>query len=953
MKTAIIFCFLLAATYLEAQSTGSLRGVVTDQTGAVIPGSVVTATASNGQIKSVAAGNNGSYALTGLTPGTYSVEASAPGFAQAQRTAIAVESGEVTLNLSLHVQMEAQQVTVSDTSAPEVTTDPSQSASAQVLTSDALDSLSDDADDLITDLQALAGPSAGLNGAQLFIDGFTVGDGVLPNKDAIREIRINQNPFAPEFDTLGTGHVEVITKPGSDQWRGSVYYTYGNSALNSRNPYAAEKASFDLDDVGGGISGPINSRGSVSLNLDNRHIDNGEVISAVTLNPSTLVAGPDTQVAVSPLKRLYLGARFDYQLNSKNNLTVRYDPNFNSSTNAGIGNFTFPSQSYRTSSMEHPIQATETATIGTSTVNETRFQFRHQNVTQTPDSDAPSIIVSNSFSGGGASTGLHDYIHHHYEGQNYTTHTAGTHVWKFGGRVRAVQIYDTSEANFNGAYTFGGAYAPILDSNNQPVAPGVTCNAAAPSPGCTTISSIEQYRRTLLFTQLGDSPQMIRALGGGATQFSINAGNPFVFVGGADIGLFAGDDWKLKPNLTLSLGARYETQENIRDRRDLTPRVAFAWAPGPSTRATPATVIRGGFGIFYDRFSEQNTLAAQRFNGLNQVQYLLTDPDTFPAVPSITGLAASLPTIHTVSSSLRSPYLMQSSIGVERQLPAKTTLAVTYTNSHGMHELLTRDINAPLPGTYTGITGSGVFPYPDQGPIYEMESAGLYNQNQLVANVNSRVNAKISLIGTYTLAYARSNTDGLSTFPANQYDLADEYGPAANDVRNRFSLGGTVTTKWKLQWSPLIILQSGMPFNLITTQDIYGDTVLWARPGFATSSTPGAVFTSYGWLDPDPQPGEVLVPRNYGRGPGEEIINLRLARTFHFGPSAKTTPEGRYALTLSVSARNLLNHVNPGQIIGNINSPLFGLANQLAAGNGAYAEAANNRRFELQARFAF
>jgi hypothetical protein len=266
---------------------------------------------------------------------------------------------------------------------------------------------------------------------------------------------------------------------------------------------------------------------------------------------------------------------------------------------------------------------------------------------------------------------------------------------------------------------------------------------------------------------------------------------------------------------------------------------------------------------------------------------------------------------------------------------------------------LTRNINAPLPGTYTGVAGSGVFPYPDEGPIYQMESAGLYNQNQLLTNVNSRINSNISLIGTYTLSSAHSNTDGLSTFPANQYSMAGEYGPAANDVRNRVSLGGSITTKWKLQWSPLIILQSGMPFDITTSQDVYGDTVFSARPGIASSSTPGAILTSYGWLDPNPVAGEVILPRNYGRGPGQEVVNLRLARTFRFGRPSKGATEGRYALTFSVSARNLLNHINPGPIVGNINSPLFGLANQLAAGSGAYADSANNRRLELQARFAF
>jgi hypothetical protein len=933
---------LSLALHVPAQpTTGVLRGLVTDQTGAAIPGALVTATQAGGQKRSATAGDDGAYMFPGLQPGSWTVEATAPGLAQAAPRTIAIEAGNTTLDLRMHVAAERQEITVTDTTAPEVSLDPTRSASAQVMQSSDLDALADDPDDLLADLMALSGPSAGLNGGQVFIDGFTAGDGTLPAKEAIREIRINQNPFSPEFDTLGTGHIEILTKPGSDQLHGEAYFSYGDSLFNARNPYGAQKAPFNLRDFGGSVSGRLSAKGSFFLNFDRRDIDNGEVVNGSTLNPQTLtIVSPFTQIAVSPLRRLYVGARVDYQLNAKNTVMVRYEPNLNTSQTAGIGSYTLPSEGYHSALMEHSLQATETMLIGASTVNETRFQYRHQNSSQTPDSTDPSIVVVNAFNGGGSLQGLHDYLHHHYELQNNTTRTASTHTWRFGARLRAVSIVDRSEQNFNGTYTFGGAYAPILDANNQPVVPGVSCNPAVQTPGCTTISSIEQYRRALLFGQMGMSPQMIGALGGGATQFSINTGDPVVYVGGADVGAYAGDDWKVKPNLTLSLGVRYETQENIRDRSDVAPRLAFAWSPATAKNATPNLVIRGGFGIFYDRFSEQNVLIAQRYNGINQQQFVIIDPDTYPAIPSESELEASgtQQILHTISSSLRAPYLMQSSISVERQLPRKTTLAVTYTNSHGLHELRSRNINAPLP--------DGAYPYLDEGPIYEMESAGLYNQNLLLTNINSRLTPKISLQASYSLAYARSNTDGLNTFPANQYSMAGEYGPAANDIRNRASLGGSITSKWGLVWNPLIILQSGAPFNITTSQDIYNDTVLTARPGFATNpNQPGVIATPYGLFDPDPVPGEIIVPRNYGRGPGLFIVNLRLARTFTYREHAK--------LTLSVSSRNLLNHLNPGPIIGNINSPLFGQSNQLGGGFGAYSDGANNRRLEFQARFAF
>jgi len=275
--------------------------------------------------------------------------------------------------------------------------------------------------------------------------------------------------------------------------------------------------------------------------------------------------------------------------------------------------------------------------------------------------------------------------------------------------------------------------------------------------------------------------------------------------------------------------------------------------------------------------------------------------------------------------------------------------------------LLSRDINAPLPGTYKGVPGSGVYPYGTVGPILEMESAGLYNQEQLSVNINSQMTSKVSLWGYYSLNFAKSNTDGVSWSPANQYDLRDEYGPAASDVRNRVGFGGSIYYKWGFRLNPFVTLQSGAPFNIVTSQDVYGDTLLTARPGIASNpDQPGVLSTPYGPLDPNPTPGEQILPRNFGRSPGMFNVNTRLSKTFGFGPELASTggaqspmPLHRYNLTLSVSARNVFNHVNPGPVVGNINSPFFGESTQIAGGVGAFGGSSNNRRLEMQARFSF
>ena len=287
---------------------------------------------------------------------------------------------------------------------------------------------------------------------------------------------------------------------------------------------------------------------------------------------------------------------------------------------------------------------------------------------------------------------------------------------------------------------------------------------------------------------------------------------------------------------------------------------------------------------------------------------------------------------------------------------------------------------------------SGVFPLGRPGQVFLMESAGLYNQNQLIVNVNSTVNRDISLTGSYMYSRAASNTDGLGTLPANPYSMAGEYGPAATDMHHRVLLGGTVTPKWGIRFNPLLTANSGPPFDITAGQDLYGDTLFNARPGVATDpNKPGVVATKYGLLDPNPTPGEKLLSRNFGRGPGQITLNLRIGRTFSFGKVSESAASGavagggpaaagargapaspfaiagsggqgsapapanrRYGLTISMQIRNVTNHNNPGPIIGNITSPLFGQANQPAgSGGGIFSENANNRRLELQTRFTF
>ena len=647
----------------------------------------------------------------------------------------------------------------------------------------------------------------------------------------------------------------------------------------------------------------------------------------------------------------------------------------------GIGGFDLPSRGYHSQFTTQTVQAADTAVIGAA-VDETRFQFYRNAAQSIANNSGPAILVQGSFNDGGSNIGQTYNTQNDYELQNYVTAVKGAHTLRFGVRLRGQTIASVSPQNFNGSFSYSGtASAPVLNSLNQPVAD------AQGLPVVAAISSAEAYRRTLLFQQLGYAPQQIRALGGGASQFTISTGNPSLDVHQVDAGLSFGDEWRARPNLTVNLGFRYETQTNIHDYRDLAPRIAFAWAPGGSAKRKAATVIRGGFGMFYDRFPISSTLAADRFNGVVQQQFVVTDPD-FTALPSASALAQfrSPEVTQEISRQLRAPYILQSAITVERQLPHNTTFAATYTNSHGLHQLRSEDINAPLPGTYDPLTaGSGVYPMGHPGAVELMESSGLYNQNQLIANVNSKINSGLSLFGFYAFNRARSNTDGLGTYPANPYNFAGEYGPASTDIHHRLTAGGSINLKYAVRISPFLTIQSGAPFDITTGSDLYGTTLFNARPGIAADPTrTGLISTAYGLLDPKPTAGERLLPRNYGRGPGQYNLNLRIAKVIGFGrergsggsgtssggaanPMQAATGRGlggligtpstsrRFNVSVGLSIRNLLNHTNPGPIIGNITSPYFGFANQVAGGqNGeGFYETANNRRLESQIKFTF
>jgi hypothetical protein len=928
--------FLSAALVFSQQARGSLRGVVKDELGASVVGAEVTITDAAGVQKKTTTNGDGVYSFTGVAPGKYVIRASAKGFAATEDEAIDIVAGQrQTFDATLKVTIEQSNVTV-PTDTP-LSTDSANNANQQVISGKDLDALPDDPDELAAALQALAGPSVGPNGGQIFVDGFSGAS--LPSKESIREIRINQNPFSAENDQP-SGRIEILTRPGTDKLRGSASMNFNDESLNSRNPFAissSKRTPFQIRQYNANLSGPLVKRkASYFLEFGRFYTDDNELVRATILDPSLNIVEIGEGFLV-PRRVTNFGPRIDYAINASNTLVARYNYNHFRTDNNGVGGFSLPERGYNTVSTNQTVQLTETAVLNPTTINETRFQFFHGKNEQLGNNSVPTLTVGAAFSGGGSQVGHAINETNRWELNNFTAMQRGPHAVKFGGRVRGVRTNDTSPTNFGGSWVFTGGSGPQLDANNQPI----------PNTAFISLSSIERYQRTLLFEGLGKTPEQIRELGGGAAQFSINTGNPFANVNQIDFGLYLQDDWRMRPNLTFSYGLRYETQTNAHSKYDFAPRVAVAWSPGAANSARPPKmVIRAGAGIFYNRFSEGSTLTSNRFNGVNEIQFAVTEearrlkPPTVaeqnaaavkasyailnsfnPAtVPSVAGVPATQQTVWQVDPNLQIPTVYVLGTQIERQLPRKVTVFFGVYAIRIRHVIRARDINAPLPGTIIPqVLPNGIRPDPTRGEIYRFEASGKFDQRQMFVGFNSRLSRALTLSGNYSLSKTTNDTDGQggSLFPANSYDITGEFGRGSFDVRHRFTVFGTVNLPWwKVVVNPFIVANTGPPFNIITGQDLNLDRVTNERPSFAGPNANCAASTirctPFGNFNLVPLPGEQIIPRNFGHSPGSLSVNMRISRTFAFGDLHKSSAAKAQPQQKAVDEKTVAGRGQPG-----------------------------------------
>ncbi|MGP8259965.1 MAG: carboxypeptidase regulatory-like domain-containing protein [Acidobacteriaceae bacterium] len=914
-----------------ATAGATVHGMVVDPDDALIPGATVTLTPATGRAQTTTSKSDGTYSFR-VPAGTYTLSVKASGFADFTKPAIQVATGaNLNVDASMALAEQQQQVNVT-TDTVTLSVDSDSNASATVITGAALDALSDDPDDLLSELQALAGPSAGPNGGQIYIDGFTGGE--LPPKSSILAIRINQNPFSAQYPELGYGRIEVITKPGTSAFHGNFTSQFQDKFLNTSNPFLGTQniqPPYHTLFFMGNVTGPIRNGMSFTLSGSRRVMDNISIFNpqggfyASSATSPTLCAPGNTGASASctayvfpyadrairsPATRWDISPRMDMMLGAKNTMTTRYEYEAGSnSTNPPVSSALLaPSSS---SSKDQEVQISDTQLWSSKIINETRFEYERSTSNSLTPGNSPSISVGGggfSVSSGSQSSNTSD----HEEFQNYTSIQLTNNFIRFGARlVSGGESNFTAGGSAYGSYSYNYLLDPCTDPNltsrpsnclPTPVAPACSTANMAAIPNTTPVQYYPVY----------SSYQCNIVNTFGIKDIYV----PTISARETDVGFYAEDDWKAKPNLTISYGMRYEAQNVINSSHDIAPRVAFAYGI-PRKNGKTTTVIRGGYGFFFNRFGLNSIEGQIANNGTNAQSFTYLNPSATSCTPAsnysngfftqytgtgcTSGSGTSGAVTPTVNApNLRSTYNMEVAATLEQQVGKYASVTVTYLNARGFHQFVTRQI--PL----TDSLGNPVL---DSSGNVQMQninqSEGIYRQNQINTNINIRTPKGTNIFGYYSANWANSNDAQMSDVFSSSVD----YGRARFGVRSRLTLGGSIPLPFNISASPMLTASSGSPYNIttglpeqITLPGVAKPVTIagTARPSWnpafgpmpaygswsqCTKSIPTTDFTND---TPTTQyvPGGVndQIPLNFCTGPASVSLNLRLARTIGFGP---------------------------------------------------------------------
>ena len=803
----------------QAQSGGTtLQGAVADELGGIIPGAKVTIVLPGGKTRVVTTGGDGTFSIPNVNAGVYNFFVQIKGFQPFVVSDLKMPHDEAMKITLMPASVEEATDIVAE--AAGVSVEPDQNLTATVLGEDFIKDLPNNEDDLRDVLNALAGSGAGgASGAEIMVNGFR--GGRLPPKEAILKITINQNPYSAEFSQPGFGRIEITTKPGNDNWRGTLGLNFRNSALDARNAFAVTKPDMGQQQFSFNLSGPIiKKKMSFFAHAERRNFTGG---STTNWNDAT---GAQAANVLAPNDQTSFSIRADYLINQKNTMGLSYQRSQRNSQNSefavsfgggfgfggggggrggggagGVVNFTKPERGTDSNSSSNDLQILNTTILSSRLINEARVRLGYDKSNSKSRTAGIAINVLDAFNGGGSPNGITNRHGFDYELQDYMTYTLKTHTVKGGFQIQYNSPYSYSQNNFNGTYTF-----PSLDCYKLIVAGAKVCQ-----PG-----------------------------GRGAYQFTASSGSPALSYNQVESSWFINDDIRVSQKFTLSLGLRHEFQTNLGDKANFAPRVGIAWSPFKDRKTT----FRAGGGIFFQRLNDSTYGQTLRFNGQTQLSYLITNPelylpnfkpgDTLPRTCDINGLnckdsaaLASNSNRNTLDPNLKAPSSYNFNFSVERQMPWGLVTTTNFIYQRGSHLFRTRNINAPrleLLATPTADINT-TRPDPTQGNILETEASANSRFMGLNIGVNRRLGRVAMFFINYNLTDMKSDAGGQ---PANNYNLRGEWAQMSN--RHQFFLMSRISLPKGFSFNPMLSLRSGSPFGVTLGQDVNRDTSYNDRP---------------------------------------------------------------------------------------------------------------------------
>jgi hypothetical protein len=638
---ALILAGSAAAFSQSASGRSSITGVVHDQAGAAIVDARVQLSGAGKTQQSSTTDQSGSFEFKRVPFGEYQVQINSEGFATTTVEVVVGVQPREQLQVVMTIATLQQETTV--TSSPnQISTEAGENRDTVALTEQSLSNLPVFDQDYIGAMSRFLDPaSVGTGGVTLIVNGMEVNNlGVSPT--AIKEIKINQDPYSAEYARPGRGRIEVTTKPGSPEYHGTFNFIFRDAHLNARDPFALARPPEQRRIYEGIFTGPVrrSKKTSFLISANRKEEDLQAIVFAQ--GPS----GSIRQNVPAPARTLQVAAQITHSLSDTNTFSVRYSYLGEGVNNQGVGGTVLSEAGINSHNMEQEINYSQQLVFSPKLVSNFRLLIGYERQTNFSVTRAPRIVVPDSFTGGGAQA---DYLRTEYHAQltEMLSYSSGKHLIKGG-----LNIPDLSRRGF--------------DNNLN-------------SLGTFYFSNISDY------------------LLGRPYSFTQQQGNGHVVFLEKLLGVFVQDEYHARKNLMFSIGVRYDWQNYFHDRNNFAPRFSFAYAPGKKQK----TVFRGGVGVFYDRSGARPIQDILLFDGSRLRQYVLLNPGYPDPLNAGAALTAQPAGITRLQPNVNLPCTIQYSFGVERQLQKSTSLAVTYLGSRGFDQFRSRDINAPLPPGYS------------------------------------------------------------------------------------------------------------------------------------------------------------------------------------------------------------------------------------------------------------